>query len=45
MEKQIGKGYARSEALNKAIPDFYGEAVVEHDIDVVAQPRARDHRG
>ena len=38
MEKQIGKGYARSEALNKAIPDFYGDAVVEHDIDVVAQP-------
>lgn len=38
MEKQIGAGYARSEALNKAIPEFYGEAVVEHDVDVIAQP-------
>ena len=38
MEKQIGAGYARSEALNKAIPEFYSEAVVEHDVDVIAQP-------
>jgi len=38
MERQIGSGYARSEALNHAIPEFYGEAVVTHDVDVIAQP-------
>ncbi len=38
MEKQIGPGYARSEALNRAIPEFYSEAVVDHDVDVIAQP-------
>ena len=38
MEKQIGVGYARSEALRTAIPEFYSEAVIENDVDVIAQP-------
>ena len=38
MEKQIGSGYARAEALNRAIPEFYGEAIIENDVDVIAQP-------
>lgn len=38
MEKQFGSGYARSEALNRALPEFYAEAVVTHDVDVIAQP-------
>jgi trigger factor len=38
LEKQIGVGYARSEALRTAVPEFYSEAVIENDIDVVSQP-------
>lgn len=38
LEKQFGTGYARSEALRSALPEFYSRAVVEHDVDVIAPP-------
>ena len=38
MEKQFGSGYARSEALNQALPEFYTEAVITHDVDVISRP-------
>ncbi len=38
LEQQVGRGYARSEALRTALPDFYARAVVEHDVDVIAPP-------
>lgn len=38
LERQLGSEYARSEALNSALPEFYSRAVVEHDVDVIASP-------
>ena len=38
LEKQFGAGYARSEALRNALPDFYSRAVIDHDVDVIAPP-------
>ncbi len=38
LEKQFGGGYARSEALRSALPEFYSQAVIEHDVDVIAAP-------
>lgn len=38
LEKQFGSDYARSEALRSALPDFYSQAVIEHDVDVIAAP-------
>jgi trigger factor len=38
LERQFGTGYARSEALRSALPEFYSRAVVEHDVDVIAPP-------
>ena len=38
LEKQFGTGYARAEALRSALPEFYSQAVIEHDIDVIAPP-------
>ena len=38
LEKQLGGEYARSEALKNALPEFYGQAVIDHDVDVVAAP-------
>jgi trigger factor len=38
LEKQFGAGYARSEALRQALPDFYSQAVIDHDVDVIAPP-------
>jgi trigger factor len=38
LEARIGKGYARSQALNDAIPEFYSQAVHDHDVDVIAPP-------
>ena len=38
LEKQFGDGYARSEAIQTALPEFYAKAVREHDVDVIAQP-------
>ena len=38
LEKQFGSDYARGEALNKAVPEFYSRAVIEQDVDVIAAP-------
>jgi trigger factor len=38
LEKQFGSDYARSEALKNALPEFYSQAVIEHDVDVIAAP-------
>lgn len=38
LEAHVGTGYAREEALRQALPDFYAEAVREHDVDVIAPP-------
>ncbi len=38
LEAQLGSDYARGEALRKALPEFYAEAVISHDVDVVAPP-------
>ncbi|HPB45685.1 MAG TPA: trigger factor, partial [Microthrixaceae bacterium] len=38
LEARIEPGYARSEAINKAVPEFYFRAVREHDVDAIDQP-------
>jgi trigger factor len=38
LESRIEPGYARSEALQRALPDYYVQAVRQHDVDVIAQP-------
>lgn len=38
LEARIGKGTARVQALNEAIPDYYARAVVEHAVDAIAAP-------
>lgn len=38
LEKQLGPELGRKEALRTAMPDYYADAVREHDIDVIAVP-------
>jgi trigger factor len=38
LEARIGKQTARVQALNDAIPDYFAQAVVEHDVDIIAAP-------
>jgi trigger factor len=38
LEARIGLEAARVEALEHAVPQYYVEAVTEHDVDVIAQP-------
>ena len=38
LEARLGKGVAREEALREALPNYYSEAVVEHEVDVIAAP-------
>ena len=38
LEARVDPTYARSEALQSAVPEFYTQAVREHDVDVIAQP-------
>lgn len=38
LEARIGTEAARGEALEHAIPQYYAEAVEEHDVDVIAAP-------
>ena len=38
LEKQLGTGYARSEALRSGLPEFYARAVIDHDVDVIGPP-------
>ncbi len=43
LEAQFGHGVGREEALREALPDYYAQAVVAHDVDVIAPARHRDH--
>lgn len=38
LEARIGTEAARGEALEQAIPRYYADAVIEHDVDVIASP-------
>jgi trigger factor len=38
LEARLGKDVARGQALQDAIPGYYGDAVREHDVDVIAPP-------
>ena len=38
LEARLGTGVAREEALREALPKYYADAVVEHDVDVIAAP-------
>jgi trigger factor len=38
LEARMGHGALRQEALRDSLPDFYAEAVREHDVDVIAPP-------
>ena len=38
LEAQFGSGFAREEALRHALPDYYAQAVREHEVDVIAPP-------
>lgn len=38
LEARLGLDVGRDEALRHAIPDYYADAVREHDVDVIAQP-------
>ncbi len=38
LEARIGLEHARIEALERALPKYYLEAIDEHDVDVIAQP-------
>lgn len=38
LEARLGSSYARGEALQAAIPEYYASAVREHRVDVIAPP-------
>ena len=38
LEARLGTGYIRAEAMQNALPDYYQQAVVHHDVDVIAPP-------
>lgn len=38
LEARLGSGVARQEALREALPEYYAEAVKEHEVDVIAAP-------
>lgn len=38
LEARIGAGYARQDAFREGLPDYYVEAVKEHEVDVIAPP-------
>lgn len=38
LEARIGLDAARGDALEHGIPEYYAEAVTEHELDVIAQP-------
>lgn len=38
LEARVGSDYAREQALSNAIPDYYSQAVRDHDVDVIAPP-------
>src|SRR3954466_9048551 len=38
LEARMGTDIARQEALRDSLPEFYVDAVTEHDVDVIAPP-------
>ena len=38
LEARLGPYAARGEALSDAVPEYYAQAVVDHDVDVIAPP-------
>ncbi|MDE0653839.1 MAG: trigger factor [bacterium] len=38
LEARLGTGYIRAEAMQDALPEYYQQAVVRHDVDVIAPP-------
>ena len=38
LEAQIGAGAGRAQALNDALPEYYSDAVVANEVDVIAPP-------
>lgn len=38
LEAHIGAGAGRAQALNDALPDYYSEAVLANEVDVIAPP-------
>ncbi len=38
LEARIGKEYARGEALQSALPEYYRKAIIEHEVDAIAPP-------
>ncbi|MCY3560129.1 MAG: trigger factor [bacterium] len=38
LEARLGVGYIRAEAMQDALGDYYRQAVVRHDVDVIAPP-------
>ena len=38
IDQRFGRGAALEEAINSALPDFYGQAVLENKIEIVGQP-------
>ena len=38
IESRIGSGYARAQALEDAVPEYYAQAVREHEVDVISAP-------
>ncbi|MFM7067869.1 MAG: trigger factor, partial [Actinomycetes bacterium] len=38
LEQQLGADAARPDALQAVLPEFYAQAVIEHDVDVIAPP-------
>ncbi len=39
LESRIGSGYARAQALEDALPEYYAEAVRDNGVDVIASPQ------
>lgn len=38
LEARLGPQAARGEALSDAVPEYYAQAVVDHDVDVISPP-------
>ncbi len=38
LEARLGTGVAREEAIREAVPGYYSDAIIEHEVDVIAQP-------
>ncbi|MFN0029926.1 MAG: trigger factor [Acidimicrobiales bacterium] len=38
LEARMGTGIARQDALRESLPEYYAEAIKEHEVDVIAAP-------